>query len=1164
MKQLSGFTALLLLALAAPLAQAEPAPGSIAVRGRITPPAPSDTRVELLPVSTSAQEALRQLSGDPEPPLATVRPAADGTFVLTAPEPGFYRVAVRAEGSLDLEALLPQLLADTELPPARLRPAGTLEVAVLGVDGKPAAGIAVLGLPSGGGNDAWRPSIRRAVSGDDGLLRLPRGNGEELTLVVSAPAFFGEIATSAEGRTTLRLKQRPLVEVRVRDANGPPLSGAVLWGGPFPLAATGPDGRLQVASDSPPGLSLRVETADGREAPLSFSPGESSRTVTPVPREVRTGRVLDAVTRKPLPDALVWQQQPHQDRIVWARAGADGSFRLAADPRTPLLALAPGFLTASTPESLPEGPLSVLLEPAVSLAGRVEDGADRPVADAVVEAHPVDFQRMDWERGRTRADGTFLLSRLGAGQAYRLEVKAEGFLPARLDARPGAAGEKRPPLRIVLDRGAAVTGRLIDSAGRPVTGAALSLEALPEGDMEMRQSSPPLQGMSDAAGRFRLGPAGPGRFRLDLTHSDFALATRPTIVVAGSRDVDAGDLRLAPAVAIEGRVIDGRGMPLPGTRVSISSFTTERRREPVVSDADGRFRLGGLAPGERFDLTVFHPGHLPHDAPGVEAPSPEPLRITLRPARSLAGRVVDDAGKPIPGVRISLVETRELRMAGGSQSGGSSRTAGETDAEGRFVATHLTPGTVHLSFEASGFLGKVLRGLSIPEEEDPAPVEVVLETGAVLSGRVVDSRGRPAAGLRVVVHPLEPKERMLPSGAEADTDADGGFRIAGLAPGQHRVEVQDWRTQQGRLLAEKTIALGSGGGNRLDLKLPDGYRLSGRVVDEQGEPVRGARLTLSADRGQAASADSAPDGSFRFTDVPEGTWRLTVSARGHAPAAEEVRLAGGDLDGLALRLSRGGTITGRLLGLTGTERGQVRVVAWPEAGGAGTVLSSAVGSVDDEGGYRVPDVGPGQWTVEASLPSGRTGRGAVQLSAPGEDATLDLEIPRGLTLSGRVLLDGQPFSGAAVTAATVHDDGPAGSWQGTTRHDGTFEIQGVEPGRVTLAVLAQGIGQARALDLASDREVTIEILTGLVNGHVLSADGQPVEGALVSLRGEDADLAVSFQGVQTRSDERGAFDLPRVAAGSYRVTVSHPGSAPMEQRIVVTPGGTTRVEAVLK
>jgi protocatechuate 3,4-dioxygenase beta subunit len=1159
MKQLSGFTVLLLLALAAPLARAEPAPGSIPIRGRISPPVAPDTRVELLPVSIGAAEAVRLLSGEPEPPLATVRPAADGTFVLMAPEPGFYRVAVRAEGFLSLETSLHPLLAETDLPPVRLRQAQEMEVVVIGANGRPAAGIAVLGLPSSGGNDPWLAASRRAISDEDGLLRLPRREGETLTLAVVDPGFFGQIANSGDGRTTLRLKQRPLVEIRVRDANGRPLPGAVLWGGPFPLAASGTDGRFRVASDLPPGL---VETLDGREAPLSLAPGESSRTVTPVPREIRTGRVLEAVTRAPLPGALVWQQKPGQDRIVWTRAEADGSFRLAADPHTPLLALAPGFLTASTPESLPEGSLSLILEPAVSLAGRVVDGAGRPVAGAVVEALPATFSRtMDWERGRTTADGTFLLSRLGVGQEYRLTVKAEGFLPARLDATPGPRGEKQPPLRIVLNRGAAVAGRLVDPQGRPVAGAALSLIALQEGAEGFQTADETLRAASDPAGRFRFEPAAPGRFLLELIHPELALASRPTVEVAGPRQVDLGDVRLGPAAAIEGLVTDGRGAPLPGAQISLGFTAPGAPREPTLSGPDGRFRLGGLAPGGRFDLFVYLPGHLPHQAPGVEAPSPEPLRISLRPARSLTGRVVDSGGRPIPGVTLSVVETQELRMAGGSHGGSSSRGVGQTDSEGRFVTRDLEPGTFHLTFQAAGFRPEVVRGLAIREEEDPAPLEVVLERGAVLSGRVADSRGRPAAGLRIFVLSLERADPLLPSDSWEETDAEGRYRIAGLTAGRNRIEVQDWSHM--RRLLERTVTLGSGD-QRLDLELPTGHRISGRVVDEQGEPVPGTRLMLVLVGQPPLRADSGPEGGFRFTDVPEGTWRLTGSARGQAPLSEEVRVAGGDLDDLVLRLSPAATITGRLLGLTELERNQVEIMAWPEPGRGGVVTSQMKGSVDGGGGYKIPDVGPGTWNVQAFLPSGRNARGVVQVSAAGEEATLDLEIPRGLTLSGRILLDGRPFTNAGITLATIENGWPTNSLVGVTRHDGTFELQGVKPGRVTLAVMAQGIGHARALDVASDQEVTIEILTGLVNGHVLSADGQPAEGALVTLHGEDASLTFSFQSFQTRSDERGAFELPRVAAGSYRVTVSHPGSAPMEQRIVVTPGGTTRVEAVLK
>lgn len=1169
MKQLSALTALLLLGLAAPVAQAQPIPDPIPIRGRIEAPQAIGARVELLPLSISFESALRQIDGQPETPLASTLPAADGTFVLTAPEPGFYRVAVRAEGFLDLERPLDQLLGPMDLPPVRLRPARTLEVAVLGTDGKPAAGIAVLGLPRGVGSEDWMAANRRGISGEDGLVRLPRGDGEALTLVIADPAFFGQLTSSSEGRITLRLEQRSLVEVRVQESNGRPLPGAVLWGGPFPLAATGPDGRLRVTPDAPPEVALRVETADGREAPLSFAPGESRRRVTPVAREVRTGQVLDAATRKPVPGALVWQQQPREGRTVWTRTGTDGGFRLATSSRTPLLAVAADHLTASTPESLPEGPLSLLLEPAASLAGRVVDAADRPIAGAVVEAMPSAFNRMGWERGRTAADGTFRLGRLAAGQGYRLTVKAEGFLPgalqATVEATPVPGGEKRPPLRVVLHRGAQVTGRLVDPAGRPVAGAALSLVALREGAMEGMMQSPledePLRAASDAAGRFRLAPAAPGRFFLHLIHPDLALTGRPTVEVTDARQVEMGEVRLAPAAAIEGLVLDSRGAPLPGASVSLA-FTDHRvRREPTFSGPDGRFRFGGLAPG-RFDLHVYFQGHRAQEIPGVEAPTAEPLRVTLRPARSLTGRVVDREGRPIPGVIVSAAETRELQMADESQTGSSSRSAGETDSEGRFVTRDLEPGTFHLTFQAAGFRPEVVRGLTIREEEDPAPLEVVLERGAVLSGRVADSRGRPAAGLRIFVLSLERADPLLPSDSWEETDAEGRYRIAGLATGRNRIGVQDGSDM--RRLLERTVTLGSGD-QRLDLELPAGHRISGRVVNEQGEPVPGTRLMLVLVGQPPLRADSGPEGGFRFTDVPEGTWRLTGSARGQAPLSEEVRVAGGDLDDLVLRLSPAATITGRLLGLTEAERGQVQISAGPAPTREGGVAPLQIaGSADAAGAYRIPDVGPGTWNVQAFLPSGRSARGVVQVSAAGEEATLDLEIPRGITLSGRVLLDGRPLSGAQVTVARIENGRALDSRQETTRHDGTFELKGVEPGRVTLAVLAQGIGQSRALDLAADQEVTIEILTGQVNGHVLSADGQPVEGAIVSLRGEDTDLAVSFQGFQARTDERGAFEIPRVAAGSYRVTVSRPGSAPVEQRITVTPEGTTRVEAVLK
>jgi hypothetical protein len=85
-----------------------------------------------------------------------------------------------------------------------------------------------------------------------------------------------------------------------------------------------------------------------------------------------------------------------------------------------------------------------------------------------------------------------------------------------------------------------------------------------------------------------------------------------------------------------------------------------------------------------------------------------------------------------------------------------------------------------------------------------------------------------------------------------------------------------------------------------------------------------------------------------------------------------------------------------------------------------------------------------------------------------------------------------------------------------------------------------------------------------VTGRVLSTAGTPVAGALVTVLGDDPSLGTGFQGPAVRSDDNGEIELPRLAAGSYRVKVQKEGYAPAESRIVVTPGGTVQMQVVLK
>ena len=195
------------------------------------------------------------------------------------------------------------------------------------------------------------------------------------------------------------------------------------------------------------------------------------------------------------------------------------------------------------------------------------------------------------------------------------------------------------------------------------------------------------------------------------------------------------------------------------------------------------------------------------DAPGA--------RIEPRPARSLSGRVLDAERRPVGGARIALVEIRESGVGTNASVGRWSTEVDRTDEEGRFVLNEIDPGLGpgpwhHLEVRAPGFRTAEISRLQIPEDGEAAPLEVVLDRGAVLEGRVLDGDGQPV--LQAMVDVIAPDSYRLP-GPFLWTDDLGRYRIEGLGPGEYRVQVR------GRGVgAAGTIVLGDSGTYRLDLR----------------------------------------------------------------------------------------------------------------------------------------------------------------------------------------------------------------------------------------------------------------------------------------------------------------------------------------------------------
>lgn len=1173
-----------LLSLALPLQALAAAP--ITVSGRVI--GPKEQPIAAAEITVTALEGelgrgRRWLAQEAEPPaLAATRTDAAGAFRIAVAEPVFALVTVRAPGFAAIEVPLEPLLESIELPTAQLARSREVTLRVTG-GGKPLAGAWLAASPLGSDRMAftssWRSARRWGRTGTDGTLKLERGEDESVLVRAFAPSS-GEVEREVVRGSALEL-QLPAASsftIQLRGPGGQPVAGAVLFGGKgsWPLAQSDSLGKLAV----PATLAATTVTArapDGAFLETRLPPPKEPGVpvVIDLPAAARlAGRVLEAATRRPLPNAWVWPQGAGELAV---RSRGDGGYevRIAA-PNSRLRAVAAGFLGADSwtvPAGATRGP-TFALAAALAVGGTVVDEAGRPVAGAEIEPLAEfgprlarSFSFLPPLRARARSDGGFELRGLEAGSSYGLRVTHADFAMVTVELPPTEPARPWPPQRIVLARGVGAFGRVLTGERQPVAGATVELLAVPESRGRMRLRAPdfwpsPFTTASGADGRFVVEHLPAGRYNLQVEARGFAPVTVPGVELAAvPPQRDLGTVVVGPGAALEGVVVDPHGLTLAEARVwalvtgsdaAMNAFFRGPEDEPqAVTGADGRFRIDGLRPGERVEVVVRRQGYSGGEAAGVEPPVAEPVRIVLNPAVRVSGRVLDLDGKGIAG---AFVDHSLKRVRGNSIGWTTLGKPVSTDAEGRFAIDGVEPGIVVLFAHAQGFVAGNRDDLAVVAGRDLEGVEIVLRQGARVAGRVLDAAGEPVAGAQVMV---EQSARSSMSRSQLSmSDGDGIYGIDGVEPGPRTLVA---RHDDGRRAAAELEV--REGDNTLDLRLAGGVEVTGVVRDADGLALGGARIELIAGGRfwRPRETTSLADGSFVLTDVLEGAYQLRGESDGYAPVELPIHVASEPVGGLVLRLDRGGSIVGQVRGLEFAALSQVRLFASSDRS------NSRSGTLDFQGRYRLGNLRPGTWQVQARLAGGgRSARGEVVLAEGQTEATLDLEFGEGWVLSGRVSSGGQPVAGATVS---VRGRDVVGGGDASTSQAGDFRIQDLKSGSFNLSVqTAQGFVHGQEIALTADLELEIALATGEVRGVVLdSVDRAPIAGAEVILKPPPgAESGASFWRVRsTQTDSRGAFRISEVATGTWSVAAERSGYARAE-RIAVIGTGTDLEEIELE
>jgi hypothetical protein len=418
------------------------------------------------------------------------------------------------------------------------------------------------------------------------------------------------------------------------------------------------------------------------------------------------------------------------------------------------------------------------------------------------------------------------------------------------------------------------------------------------------------------------------------------------------------------------------------------------------------------------------------------------------------------------------------------------------------------------------------------------------------------------------------------------TDADGRFELRDLPAGRWELTASKggyvaMRYGQRRPFeAGRPLELADGQiVQQVNFALPRGAVIAGRVLDEFGDPVAGARvqalryqLSQGTRRltptGMVAQTDDT--GGFRLYGLMPGAYYVSALLRalpaddatdstGYAPTyypgtgsvtdAQPVSLGVSEeaTISFALQAVRTARISGAVVTSTGVPvaNGMVMLLA-PDGGGAGPMAFGAGNRIRSDGSFMLSNVAPGTYTLMASSggPALRTGGGEIEIgtlpiTVAGDDVTgMTVVTGRGATISGAVVA--AQGSSAALTKSNLQVTAPT-----------------VGAGLGGFPGLGGGPGPFGGRNVGEDGTFT---LTNLFGSRLLRLNGLPQEWMLESVIVDGRDVTDRPVEFAPNSDMTGARIVvtDRVTEVSGSVTAPDGKSGSRDFTVIVFPDEEAR------
>lgn len=627
---------------------------------------------------------------------------------------------------------------------------------------------------------------------------------------------------------------------------------------------------------------------------------------------------------------------------------------------------------------------------------------------------------------------------------------------------------------------------------------------------------------TDSNGAYTISNLAPGNYLLRITNTNYQSSLVSFAIQANTTTTTNVALISQPG-SIVGFVLDNNTQS-PIVNASVNVLMGSFLIATATTDSAGKYVIGNLAPNT-YQVNVQAMGYqIAVKAITVIANASVELDFGLTSlVGAVSGTVRDPSNLPIIGASISIYQGNTLI------------STTQTDANGNYTLSNLSPGTYTLVTTAINYQSNT-QSVTVQANSTTHSNISLLADPSSITGQVTDATTLvPITGATVQV---SFGQNII---ATTLTDSQGQFLINNLSAQAYTVTISALNYQN--VVQNVNLSINQIYALNVALQSFPG-NVTGNVSDNLSQPIANATVYLLQGSTTIKSILTDSLGNYSLNGLATGNYTLQASASGFQFGTSSINIIPGAtlISNFTLQPNPGsiqGTVTD---GLNPLANAFVQVL------NGNVIVASTL--TNTNGVYTLPNLSPGNYTIQAMLSGYQTNTQGVQVNAGGTTvANFALQVGPS-TIFGTVVSDVSllPLPGIIINShfnnilvASV-----------LTNADGQYIIPGLVSGNYIVSASNQNfqtatLGIFLPPNTSQELDFILSANPGSVIGVVYDVNGSPIGGATITISQNNTVIAT------ITSSANGTYTLPGLVAGTYTVTASAASYQPSTQGIMVIP-----------